>query len=134
MPVQFWRALIVALFVGGLLAGVLAAQGNRGNVDPATLENPVPATAESIADGAALFTRRCAACHGADAAGGPPTFTPTASNLIDDVWDQGSTDGEIFWVIKNGIPPDLLMAPWGDRLSDTDIWNVVNFVRDLATQ
>ncbi len=134
MPVQSWRALIVALFAGGLLAGVLAAQGNRGNVDPVTLENPVPATAESIADGAALFTRRCAACHGADAAGGPPTFTPTASNLIDDVWDQGSTDGEIFWVIKNGIPPDLLMAPWGDRLSDTDIWNVVNVIRDLATQ
>ena len=38
------------------------------------------------------------------------------------------------WVIKNGIPPDLLMAPWGDRLSDTDVWNVVNFVRDLAKQ
>ena len=136
MPVQSWRALIVALFAGCLLAGVLAAQGNRGNVDPAALENPVPATAESIADGAALFTRRCAACHGADAAGGPPTenFTPHASNLIDDVWDHGSTDGEIFWVIKNGIPPDLRMAPWGDRLSDTDVWSIVNFIRDLATQ
>ena len=66
MPVQSWRALIVALFAGGLLAGVLAAQGNRGNVDPATLGNPVPATAEAIADGAALFTGRCAAGHGAD--------------------------------------------------------------------
>ena len=102
MPGQSWRALIVALFVGCLLAGVLAAQGNRGNLAPATLENPVPATAESITDGAALFTRRCAACHDATPLGGPPKedFTPPASNLIDDVWDQGSTDGEIFWVIK----------------------------------
>ena len=136
MPVQSWRALIVALFAGCLLAGVLAAQGSRETVDPATLENPVPATAESIADGAALFTRRCAACHGPDGAGGPPKedFTPPASNLIDDVWDHGSTDGEIFWVIKNGLPPDMLMEPWGDRLSDTDIWNVVNLIRDLAKQ
>ena len=136
MRVQSWWALIVALFAGCLAAGVLAAQGNRENVDPATLENPVPPTAESITDGAALFTRRCAACHGADGAGGPPKedFTPHASNLIDDVWDHGSTDGEIFWVIKNGIPPDLLMEPWGDRLSDTDVWNVVNFIRDLAKQ
>ena len=136
MRVQSWRAPIVALFAGGLAAGVLAAQGNRENVDPATLENPAPPTAESIADGAAVFTRRCAACHGADGSGGPPSeeVTTAASNLIDDVWDHGSTDGEIFWVIKNGIPPDLLMGPWGDRLSDTDVWNVVNFIRDLAKQ
>ena len=70
------------------------------------------------------------------ALGGPPKedFTPHASNLVDDVWDHSSTDGEIFWVIKNGIPPGLLMEPWGDRLSDTDVWSVVNFVRDLAKQ
>ncbi len=33
MPVPSWRALIVALFAGCLLAGVLAAQGNRGTAE-----------------------------------------------------------------------------------------------------
>ena len=39
---------------------------------------------------------------------------------------------EIFWVIKNGIPPELVMEGWDDRLSETDMWNVVNFLRNLA--
>jgi hypothetical protein len=29
-------------------------------------------------------------------------------------------DGEIFSVIKNGVPPDLAMEPWGDRIKDPD--------------
>ena len=39
---------------------------------------------------------------------------------------------EIFSVIKNGVPPDLAMEPWGDRIKDPDIWNVVNYIRSLA--
>jgi cytochrome c oxidase cbb3-type subunit 3 len=94
----------------------------------------VAATSESIAAGQKEFQRRCAPCHGEDAKGGPPKedFTKPASNLVDDQWDHGSTDGAIFAVIKNGVPPDYLMEPWGDRLSDPDIWNIVNYLRDLA--
>jgi len=94
----------------------------------------VSATAESIAAGQAIYNRRRAGCHGADAEGGPPKeeFLKPAPNLVDDRWDHGSTDGEIFWVIKNGIPPELVMEGWDDRLSETDMWNVVNFLRNLA--
>jgi mono/diheme cytochrome c family protein len=35
-------------------------------------------------------------------------------------------------VIKNGVPPDLNMEPWGDRIKDNDIWNVVNYIRSIA--
>ena len=116
-----------------LSAAVLAGQAGA-KVDAAKLVNPVPQSAESATAGAALFKRRCAACHGADAKGGPPKedFTKPASNLVDDQWDHGSSDGEIFSVIKNGVPPDFLMEPWDDRLSDTDIWNIVNFLRAEA--
>ena len=54
-----------------------------------------------------------------------------AANLVDDKYDHGSTDGELFFVIKNGVPPDLVMDGWGERLSDTEIWNIVNLLRDL---
>ena len=77
--------------------------------------------------------RRCRGCHGRDAAGGPPKEageTPT-SNLIDDEYDHGSTDGEIFYVIMNGVPPELVMSPFDDRFDDTETWHVVNYLRSL---
>ena len=44
---------------------------------------------------------------------------------------HGESDGEIFDVIKNGVPPDLSMPAWDDRLKDPDIWNLVNYVKSL---
>jgi mono/diheme cytochrome c family protein len=59
-------------------------------------------------------------------------ISPPAPDLTDKEWKRGSTDGEIFSVIKNGVPPDLSMEPWGDRIKDPKIWNVVNYLRSLA--
>jgi mono/diheme cytochrome c family protein len=30
------------------------------------------------------------------------------------------------------VPPELNMVPFGDQISDTEIWNVVNYLRSLA--
>ena len=54
-----------------------------------------------------------------------------APDLTDDQWDHGSSDGEIYAVIKKGIPPTM-MASWDGRIPDTDIWNIVNYLRTLA--
>ena len=94
------RVLLIGVSVLSLSAGVMALQeGKSGNPTAAKLQNPVPSTPESIAAGAAVYKRRCVGCHGRDASGGPPKedFLPPASNLVDDKWDHGSTDGEIFW-------------------------------------
>ena len=37
-------------------------------------------------------------------------------------------------IVKNGTPPDLFMGPWDGRLTDTEMWNVVNYVRSLAAK
>ena len=55
-----------------------------------------------------------------------------ASATLIKQWKRGGTDGEIFSVIKNGVPPDLAMEPWGDRIKDPNIWNVVNYIRSQA--
>jgi mono/diheme cytochrome c family protein len=127
-------ALSSGLFVLALSTWAHAAQDNSRDPEVAKLRNPVPVTPESIAAGAAIYKRRCAACHGVDAKGGPPKedFLKPASNLVDDKFDHGSSDGEVFYVIKNGVPPELVMDGWGERLSDTEIWSVVNYLRDLA--
>jgi mono/diheme cytochrome c family protein len=112
-----------------LTVTVAAAQ----NAEAAKIKNPVATSAESVAMGKALYAKNCAPCHGVNATGGSGNdLIGPAPDLTDAEWQHGSTDGEIFTNIKEGIPPDLMMGPFGDRLKDPDIWNVVNFLRSLA--
>ena len=113
------------------------------NQDAAKLTNPVAPTPESIAVGKKSYDVNCAACHGNMAQGAvkagvaisiieeqggkqPPDLTDAPS-------DHGSTDGEIFAVIKRGLPPTM-MAGYDGRIPDNDIWNIVNYIRSLAPQ
>ena len=120
-------------------AAVAAAQTTGGKADPeaAKIKNPVAATPESVAAGAKTYATACASCHGRDAKGGivlsviedkggnqPP-------DLTDDKWDYGSAEGQIFTIIKKGIGPDFFMAPFDGRITETEMWNVVNYIKSL---
>jgi cbb3-type cytochrome c oxidase subunit III len=128
------KLLVKALFVGlllTLLAGLHTAA--QANPEAAKIQNPVQPSLESIAGGKQAFTRYCANCHGLNAEGGPGNdLTPPAPDLTDNEWKHGSTDGEIFSSIKNGVAPDFNMGAFGDQLKDEDIWNVMNYIRSLA--
>ena len=115
-------------FMLAIAAIAASAQEKRGTPDAAQLKNPVPAAPESIAAGEGVYARRCRGCHGKEATGG----FAGASNLVDDEWKHGSSDGEIFMVIRKGVGPDFRMDAWEDRLSETDTWNVLNYLRSLA--
>lgn len=122
-----WLRVASCLAAAWVAGVVLSAQA------PATLKNPIAPSAESIAAGKPLYQKNCAPCHGTSAEGGPGNdLIPAAPDLIDAAWDHGSTDGEIFSNIKNGIAPDFNMTPFKDKLKDDDIWNIVNYVRSLA--
>src|SRR5262245_5411068 len=126
----FPRIVLIGILLTVVTSVVVIAQGNP---EAAKVKNPVAATPESIATGKQVYTRYCATCHGTSAQGGSGSdIIPPAPNLTDEEWKRGSTDGEIFDVIKNGVQPDLFMEPWGNRIKDEDIWNVVNYVRSLA--
>jgi cytochrome c oxidase cbb3-type subunit 3 len=129
MPVVFSAAFAVA--VSAWLTG--AAHAAQGNAEAAKIKNPVAADPDSIAAGKALYAKNCAPCHGVNGTGGSGNdLIGPAPDLTDAEWQHGGTDGEIFTNIKDGIPPDLSMGPWGDRLKDPDIWNVVNFLKSIA--
>jgi mono/diheme cytochrome c family protein len=129
MRKSFSRIVVTGVLLAVVTSVVIIAQENP---EAAKVKNPVAATPESIATGKQVYTRYCATCHGINGQGGSGSdISPPAPNLTDDEWKRGSSDGEIFAVIKNGVP-DLTMEPWGNRIKDEDIWNVVNFVRSLA--
>ena len=130
MRAFFLRAILIGILPAFLTGIVVMAQGNP---EAAKIKNPVAATSESIDAGKQVFRRYCASCHGTTAEGGSGSdLIPAAPDLTDSEWKHGSTDGEIFYVTKNGVPPELNMEPWGDRIDDTAIWNVVNYIRSLA--
>jgi mono/diheme cytochrome c family protein len=123
-----------------LLRGVVSTQG-VSNPSAAALRNPVAATPESAAAGKKAYDANCASCHGNMAQGAERAGIVIsiiqeqggrqAPNLTDDQWDHGSTDGEIYTVIKMGVPPTM-MAGWDGRISDSEIWSIVNYLRALA--
>ena len=97
-------------------------------------ENPVEATEESVRAGLRVYGRFCRACHGIRADGQGMTAPPGSrpANLIDDEWVHGDTDGDIYLVIRNGVPPAYDMDAWEGRITDEEIWHVVNFLRNFA--
>jgi mono/diheme cytochrome c family protein len=111
----------------------LAAQGNP---EAAKLTNPVKPTPASIADGKKIYDRQCVSCHGAAGKGDgktAPLLNPKPSDLTSGEWVHGSTDGEIYTLIKDGSKvKGSQMKSFAAKLTADDIWNVVNYVRTLA--
>jgi mono/diheme cytochrome c family protein len=96
--------------------------------------NPVPRSAEVLNEGRAHFADHCAICHGNDGSG----QTPIGKNVYPKAPDlrqtdtQSLSDGELFWVIHNGIRFTGMPA-WGsdDPEKDIDSWKLVHFIRHL---
>jgi mono/diheme cytochrome c family protein len=130
--------LSILLFSGICVADAaqssVTAPRRGGNPEAAKVQNPVASTPDSVASGRRTYTRWCATCHGPSAKGdgGGAAAGTQPPDLTDAMWDYGATDGEIFGVIHDGTSAD--MGSYADRVSDTDLWNVVNFLRSLAAK
>ncbi|QQS45429.1 MAG: c-type cytochrome [Acidobacteriota bacterium] len=124
-------ALIVSLSIASGFYRTTAAE-QKDRKEAQKLKNPVPSNAETIEAGRQLYQRHCASCHGPKGKGdgGMALSGGTPSDLTDDVWDYGSTDGEIFVVIRDGVSSDML--GYKEKLKDEQIWRIVNFIRDLG--
>lgn len=96
--------------------------------------NPVPLSPDLLQEGLAHFADHCATCHANDGSGQTPigkNVYPKAPDLrLPDT--QSMSDGELFWVIHNGIRFTAMPA-WGegDLDKDLDSWKLVHFIRHL---
>jgi mono/diheme cytochrome c family protein len=96
-------------------------------------QNPLSATPATSAAGQEAFSHYCVACHGMDGRNTGVPFVdrmspPVPSLASTDV--QGYTDGQLKWVIDNGIWPSGMPGSKG-TLTDEEIWSIVVFLRHL---
>ena len=99
-----------------------------------SLTNPVEYSGEVIAEGRAHFADHCATCHGNDGSGNTEMgrqMWPKAPDMRL-AKTQNLSDGELFWIIENGIRFTGMPA-WGEGTKDSETasWHLVHFIRRL---
>ncbi len=118
---------------GRLETGVIEWTKHNVTVGGRYDRNPVSATKENIGSGERTFGYYCVVCHGLDGQNTGVPFAQSMSPPIPPLTSpdvQRYTDGQLKWVIANGIYPSGMPASKG-TLSDDDIWRIVIFLRHL---
>ena len=140
---MYRSALIVAVFI--FFASLVFTQ--QSSNPPATQKppsydaipvemskqtNPVKSTPESLARAKKWWTLDCEMCHGKVGDGKGDTAKEMKLQIVDftdPATLKSRTDGELFWIIKNGHND---MPAEGPRIKPEENWDLVNYVRSLA--
>lgn len=151
--VLFAFLLIVMLVISGLWYLRGAAHGFSARDTPTSLEvvlarqarhlsisqadkkatNPIVLTPRLLAEARRHFADHCASCHANDGSGNteigrmlyprPPDMRESET--------QSLSDGELYFVIHNGIRMSGMPAWGGNSAGDPDSWKLVHFIRHL---
>ena len=92
-------------------------------------ENPVQLTPEALGEGARIYEKHCAVCHGGALNKISPLrnkFSPPVPQLVNRV--PRDRDAEFWWITKHGIRLTG-MPSWDGILNDQQIWTVIAFVK-----
>lgn len=129
---RFWLSIL-------LLAGppAWAHDAHGRSTAPAVarrLESPLPNTPENAAAGQPDYERLCAGCHGGDGRARTPLAgkLPVRPTDLAEYLMESMRDGEIYWVIANGINNN--MPAFARQTGDTQRWQLVQYVRELRTR
>ena len=118
---------------GRLETSVMQSAKRRLTVGGRSDVNPVPPTDENVQAGQRNFAAYCMVCHGLD---GQNTGVPFADKMappvppLNSASVQAYTDGQLHWVIRNGIFPSGMPAS-KDLFRDEEIWQLVVYIRHL---
>ncbi|MCX7670060.1 MAG: cytochrome c, partial [Anaerolineae bacterium] len=125
------RSILAVSLLAVLLAGL--AWATVASAQP--IAQTTPPLQPQPAAGRQLYAQNCAPCHGATGKGdgaaaaglGVPPTAFADYNVV-----AGLSFTEMFSVTKNGRMARM-MPPWGSRLSDQQIWDVVGYAWTLHT-
>jgi cytochrome c peroxidase len=136
-PVAKAIAICVIVWAGAVLTRVGAQEPQTAHKHLAPpqarlLASPLDLTEADLAGGKIFFKSQCARCHGEAGTGGKPQSPelPAPPDLTrTDL--RSHSDGELFWVITNGVAASGMPA-FSQRLSDVHRWQLVAFLRELG--
>ncbi|HWD99421.1 MAG TPA: c-type cytochrome [Bryobacteraceae bacterium] len=154
-----WKKLVFVLVAGALVVAAAAfwtirrAHGFSARERPTAIEiflartarelaipphargkrNPVPDNAETLAEGRGHWADHCAICHANNGSGDTEMgghMYPSAPDMRKED-TQRMSDGELFYVIENGIRLSGMPAWGGSDHTEQDSWKLVRFIRHL---
>ncbi|HTB18555.1 MAG TPA: cytochrome c [Bryobacteraceae bacterium] len=98
--------------------------------DAQKLKSPVPNTKKSITRGRVIFMQNCTSCHGENGKAEGSLVADATDLTSPQLYKSGTSEGEIFHSVRDGAGDQ--MPSFKSQLdSETDIWNLVNFIRSL---
>jgi len=122
------------LSISAMVAGTMLVFGVHGH-EPISRTSPIEGTPQSIEIGRQVFVQNCAVCHGLKGESADPaafTLPYQPPRLGDHVRFHG--DHILFAWISEGLPSNTdrkVMPPFGERLTELERWNLVNFLREI---
>ena len=126
MTKRLWVLAYVPLTISAIVLLMAAANGawlKKVPTSDRAMVNPLAAQPEAIAAGSNLYQNNCAQCHGADGSGRGSRPAIRSARIA------GATDGDLFWLLKNGQPfrgmPSWAKLPEGQR------WQIVAYLRSI---
>ena len=126
------RAFAGLALISGLVLTISGIVNN--SAPPITYVNPNPDTVASVDAGAVTYDATCARCHGAEYRGDGPAAATTEvppGSLISGLLVSHS-DSDLYVMLRDGLPGG--MPGYGASLTDTQRWDLVNFLRGINGQ
>jgi mono/diheme cytochrome c family protein len=122
--------LIFVYWAGGAAAADSLSGKWLSPAPHAAKKNPISPTQDSIGAGQKIYSKTCALCHGKNGdADGPAVIELNIHPArLSDPQLETESDGALFWKITTGKKP---MPAYGKRISETDRWNLINYIRTL---
>jgi cytochrome c len=99
--------------------------------------NPFSHTRENIEKGETIFRGKgfCVTCHGKDGKGLgniPGLRGKLPRDFTDNSWQAVRSDGELFWILKNGSSGTAMASFIPRVLTEEEAWHIILFVRSLG--
>ncbi len=141
----YLRTAVIALSVYAFVSAAVYAEEKDPTIPrvPAdqrvaakAMKNPVAKTPENIAKGKAIYEGKgtCFNCHGTSGKGDGPAgaiLNPTPRNFTNPKFHKNRTDGEMFWVIKNGSAGTGMVPLIGTAITEEEAWTVILYERSF---
>jgi mono/diheme cytochrome c family protein len=97
--------------------------------------NPLAPTAADLDAGRALYGQLCAQCHGPSGHGdgdAGKALNPAPADLTLAAKRPMATDAYLYWTVaEGGVPVGSAMPPFKSALSETQIWQLISYLRGL---